>query len=71
MQNNNQVLLDHINAEISKLPSYDPLIKIEEIIVDSDGVIVEFFTNTADIFKGLLAKELMEEAGFLSKRNAE
>ncbi|MBK0063954.1 MULTISPECIES: hypothetical protein [unclassified Acinetobacter] len=53
-------LLEQVNAEISKLPDYDPSIKIIDISVDRDGNIDYFLPNVYDITKSLLAKEYME-----------
>jgi|GEM_PF-4565339 len=64
MRDATQAELDYINAEISKLPNYDPKLKIMNVKFNHEGIITEFFPNETDSNGYFLAKELMEEAGF-------
>jgi len=59
------VFLEMINNEISKLPNYDPSIKIINISVNANGLIDYFLPNQVETKKFLLAREYVEQVEHL------
>ena len=55
------VFLDQINAEISKLPNYDPTIKIIDVSVNANGLINYFLPNQFEADKAQLASLYIEQ----------
>ncbi len=59
------IFLEQINTEISKLPNYDPTIKIIDVSVNANGLINDFLPNQFDPDKALLALMYIEQVEHL------
>lgn len=59
------IFLKMVNSEISKLPDYDPAIKIIDISVDANGLINNFSSNQFEGEKYFLTREYIEQVEHL------
>ena len=59
------LFLKMVNAEISKLPDYDPTIEIIDISVNANGLINYFLPNQVETEKFFLAREYIEQVEHL------